>query len=175
MSQADADDAGRLNPKERRARQRRERAASRPWHGAARPRVRAGHRVFLHEQGQALFGPGICDLLALVQQMGSLHRAAQHMHMSYNKAWHVVRMAEDHLQVRLLSRRTGGAGGGGSALTPEGDELVQRFRAFMREADADLDRLYVKHFGDLPFAQPEQGARCEPGGDEAAGPPDAQE
>ena len=97
------------------------------------------------------------------------------MHMSYNKAWHVVRTAEDHLQVLLLSRRTGGTGGGGSALTPEGDELVRRFRAFMREADADLDRLYDKHFGDLPFAQPEQDAPGEPGGDEgrrAAGRPE---
>jgi molybdate transport system regulatory protein len=169
VSQADAaDDDGRLSPGARRARQRRERAASRPWPGGARPRVRAGHRVFLHEQGAAMFGPGICDLLVLVRQTGSLHKAAQQMRMSYNKAWHVVRTAEEHLQLRLLSRRTGGAGGGGSSLTPEGAELVARFQAFMQEADADLDALYRKHFGDLPFARPELDAPGEPGGDEAA-------
>jgi molybdate transport system regulatory protein len=159
MPQADAsEDRAPLSPRERRARQRRERASAQEWPGGPRPRVRAGHRVFFHEEGEPLFGPGICDLLVLVQETGSLHQAAQHMGMSYNKAWHVVRMAEDHLRVQLLTRRTGGAGGGGSELTPDGLELIRRFRAFLDEADAELAKLYREHFGDLPFAQPEEGS-----------------
>ena len=152
---------GPLGPRERRARQRRERASARPWPDAARPRVRAGHRVFFHEDGEPIFGPGISDLLVLVQETGSLHAAAHRMGMSYNKAWHVVRMAEDRLRMELLSRRTGGQGGGGSVLTDAGVELVRRFRAFLDDADADLDRLYFDHFGDLPFAQPEPRADGE--------------
>ncbi len=64
-------------------------------------------------------------------------------------------MAEDHLHLELLHRQIGGQGGGGSTLTADGLDLVQRFRAFLDEADAELDRLYRKHFGDTPFAQPD--------------------
>jgi molybdate transport system regulatory protein len=118
------------------------------------PRVRAGHRVFFHEQGEPLFGPGTFDLLVLVDETGSLHQAAKLMGMSYNKAWRAMRQAEDHLGLKLLERRTGGPDGGGSVLTKDGVRLMERFRAFLDEADADLARLYQKYFGDASFAQP---------------------
>jgi molybdate transport system regulatory protein len=119
------------------------------------PRIRAGHRVFFHEHGESLFGPGTFDLLVLVDETGSLHQAAKLMGMSYNKAWRAMRQAEDHLGLKLLERRTGGPDGGGSVLTEDGVKLMERFRAFLDEADADLARLYQKYFGDASFAQPE--------------------
>jgi molybdate transport system regulatory protein len=122
------------------------------------PRIRAGHRVFFHEHGEPLFGPGTFDLLVLVDETGSLHQAAKLMGMSYNKAWRAMRQAEGHLGLKLLARRTGGAGGGGSVLTEDGVRLMERFRAFLDEADADLARLYQKYFGDASFAQPEQAS-----------------
>ncbi len=125
------------------------------------PRVRAGHRVFFHEQGEPLFGPGTFDLLVLVDETGSLHQAAKLMGMSYNKAWRAMRQAEDHLGLKLMTRRTGGPDGGGSVLTDDGHRLMERFRAFLDEADADLARLYQKYFGDASFAQPE-GASAAP-------------
>jgi molybdate transport system regulatory protein len=118
------------------------------------PRIRAGHRVFLHEHGESLFGPGTFDLLVLVDETGSLHQAAKLMGMSYNKAWRAMRQAEDHLGVKLLERHAGGPAGGGSVLTEDGVQLMERFRAFLDEADADLARLYQKYFGDASFAQP---------------------
>jgi molybdate transport system regulatory protein len=118
------------------------------------PRIRAGHRVFFHEQGEPLFGPGTFDLLVLVEETGSLHQAAKLMGMSYNKAWRAMRQAEDHLGLKLMTRRTGGSDGGGSVLTEDGYRLMERFRAFLDEADADLARLYQKYFGDASFAQP---------------------
>jgi molybdate transport system regulatory protein len=65
-----------------------------------------------------------------------------------------MRQAEDHLGVKLLARRTGGTDGGGSVLTEDGVQLMERFRMFLDEADADLARLYQKYFGDASFAQP---------------------
>jgi molybdate transport system regulatory protein len=132
------------------------------------PRIRAGHRVFFHEHGEPLFGPGTFDLLVLVDETGSLHQAAKLMGMSYNKAWRAMRQAEDHLGLKLLTRRTGGAQGGGSVLTEDGHTLMERFRAFLDEADADLARLYQKYFGDASFAQP---AGPVAGDDEADPPP----
>ena len=135
------------------------------------PRIRAGHRVFLHEHGESLFGPGTFDLLVLVDETGSLHQAAKLMGMSYNKAWRAMRQAEDHLGVKLLERRTGGSDGGGSVLTEDGVKLMERFRMFLDEADADLARLYQKYFGDASFAQP---AEPQAGGAADAGPGDGE-
>jgi molybdate transport system regulatory protein len=133
-------------------RRRRQKARMNP--DEAVPRIRAGHRVFFHEQGEPLFGPGTFDLLVLVDETGSLHQAAKLMGMSYNKAWRAMRQAEDHLGLKLMTRRTGGSDGGGSVLTEDGYRLMERFRAFLDEADADLARLYQKYFGDASFAQP---------------------
>jgi molybdate transport system regulatory protein len=129
------------------------------------PRIRAGHRVFFHEHGEPLFGPGTFDLLVLVDETGSLHQAAKLMGMSYNKAWRAMRQAEDHLGLKLMTRRTGGSDGGGSVLTEDGYRLMERFRAFLDEADADLARLYQKYFGDASFAQPAEpsaGGKTDP-------------
>jgi molybdate transport system regulatory protein len=68
--------------------------------------------------------------------------------MAYSKAWHIVRRAEEHLGFTLLQRRTGGTGGGGSAVSDEGRRLVEAFGALLDEADTLLDELYAKHFGN---------------------------
>ena len=146
-------DPGASSRHERGVERRREHAAK--LRGAeGGPRIDAGHRIFLHERGEPLFGPGVCDLLVRVDETGSLHQAAKSMGMSYSKAWRVMREAERHLGVDLLQRQAGGPDGGGSVLTEDGRQLMLRFRAFADEADAELDRLYRKHFGDLPYAQP---------------------
>ncbi len=90
----------------------------------------------------------------LVEESGSLRKAAKSLGMAYSKAWRVLGQAEEHLRLELVCRHAGGPTGGGSALTDDGRQFVRRFRAFMDEADVDLDRLYRKHFGDAPFAQP---------------------
>lgn len=121
--------------------------------------IAPGYRVWLHVDGVQMFGPGMHELLRRVEETGSLHQAAKLMGMSYNKAWRAMRRAEDRLGVKLLERRAGGRDGGGSVLTEEGAQFVERFRAFLDEADADLARLYRKYFGDAPFAQPVDSSR----------------
>ena len=141
---------------ERRVQRLRERADGRQAAEGA-PRVRAAHFIFFHAQGERMFGPGVYELLVLVEETGSLLQAARTMRMSYSKAWRVTRRAEQYLGIELLSRQAGGPSGGGSVLTEEGRDLVRRFRAFVDEADDQLDELYLKHFGDAPFARPSPG------------------
>lgn len=111
-------------------------------------RIRPGQRIWLHDQGIPVFGVGIRELLVRVESTGSLRRAASDMGMAYSKAWHIVRRAEEHLGFTLLERRTGGTGGGGSGVSDGGRWLVGAFGALLDDADALLDDLYAKHFGD---------------------------
>ncbi len=122
--------------------------------------VRRGHlapaqRIWLHDQGEPMFGPGTLRLLVLVGETGSLHRAAKEMGMAYSKAWRIVKDAEDHLGFKLLERQIGGAGGGGSALTTQAQRLVASFATMRAEADANLRRLFEKYFAHEPFAAPQ--------------------
>ena len=103
-------------------------------------------RVRLEHDGVPAFGPGPYRLLCRVRDEGSLHKAAESMGMAYSKAWRIVRDAEDHLGLRILSRHAGGAGGGGSVLTGEGEELLRRFGALQDEVGSEVERLFVKHF-----------------------------
>jgi molybdate transport system regulatory protein len=122
---------------------------------ARRGHIAPAQRIWLHDQGEPMFGPGTLTLLTLVAETGSLHKAAKEMGMAYSKAWRIVKDAEDHLGFKLLERQIGGAGGGGSALTTDARRLVAGFAAMRAEADANLRRLFVKYFGEEPFAAPQ--------------------
>jgi molybdate transport system regulatory protein len=122
-----------------------------------RPRVNVGHRVYLHERGEIFFGPGIYELLVLTDETGSLRQAAKTMGMAYSKAWTIMREAETHFGLKLLERQAGGPTGGGSVLTDDARQLLFHFKALIDEADAMLDRLYRKHFGNAPYAKPAGG------------------
>jgi molybdate transport repressor ModE-like protein len=122
--------------------------------------TRCGHiapaqRIWFHDQGKPMFGPGPVRLLALVIETGSLHQAAKQMGMAYSKAWRIVKDAEDHFGFKLLERRIGGPDGGGSVLTAEAQRLVAGFGALQAEADANLRRLFEKYFADESFAAPQ--------------------
>jgi molybdate transport system regulatory protein len=120
-------------------------AAPRP-HGLAD--VRPAHRVWLQDQGLPVFGTGICELLKRVEATGSLRCAASDMGMAYSKAWQIVRRAEEHLGLKLMTRHTGGRGGGYSIVSEQGIWLVDTFSAFSREADTAVAQLFARHFGD---------------------------
>ncbi len=110
--------------------------------------VRPAHRIWLRDGDTPVFGAGICELLERVQATGSLRRAASEMGMAYSKAWQIVRRAEDHLGLALMTRHAGGRGGGRSIVSDEGKWLIGAFGAMDEEADALLDELFARHFGE---------------------------
>ena len=62
------------------------------------------------------FGPGVCELLELIEQTGSLQSACMEMGLSYSKGSRMLRGIERQLGVSAVHRWTGGAGGGGAEL-----------------------------------------------------------
>ncbi len=132
------------------------------------PRVNVGHRVYLHEHGEIFFGQGIYDLLVLTDETGSLRQAARTMGMAYSKAWTIMREAEAHFGLKLLERQAGGPSGGGSVLTDDARQVLLHFKGLIDEADAMLDRLYRKHFGNAPYARPAGGPAETPDVDPSA-------
>lgn len=68
------------------------------------------------------------DLLAALALAGSLQKAARAAGYSYKGAWLVLDAAHALTRAPLVETATGGAGGGGTRLTPEGQALLAAWR-----------------------------------------------
>ena len=90
-------------------------------------RCQVSVRIFGEEK---CFGPGVADLLERVDRLHSLRKATIEMDMAYSKAWKIVKIAEEKLGFPLLLSVTGGKGGGGAELTPDGKSFLAAYRRF---------------------------------------------
>ena len=95
------------------------------------------------------FGPGVAELLRRVRELHSLRAAAMSMNMAYSKAWTVLKNSEKALGFSLLDSTTGGKGGGGAALTPEGAQLLRAYDTFCARLHDAADELFQEEFA--PF------------------------
>jgi molybdate transport system regulatory protein len=103
-------------------------------------------KIWLEINGKKVFGDGPCDILKRIKSAGSLRTAAAEINMSYSQAWQLMKNLEKKIGFPLLIKRVGGEFGGGSFLTPEGEELLRRYEQFRMEADETLAQLFAKHF-----------------------------
>jgi len=91
------------------------------------PRLRAtlGDRVAL--------GPGKAELLARIQETGSIAQAAKKMGMSYMRAWTLLRTLHSCFKKPLVAVARGGAAGGGATLTPTGKIVLALYQKMERD------------------------------------------
>lgn len=85
-------------------------------------------------------GPGKVDLLALVAQTGSIRQAAERMHMSYMRAWTLVRMMNRCFKQPLIEAVRGGKFGGGARLTDTGRAALARYRRMEKTGLAAMEK-----------------------------------
>lgn len=95
--------------------------------------------VYLYQDEEKFFGEGPCRLLHGIEQTGSLRSAAMQMHLSYSKALRMIRRAEEVLGFPLTETSIGGKGGGGSSLTVEAKQFLEKYERY-REACYEANR-----------------------------------
>jgi molybdate transport repressor ModE-like protein len=71
------------------------------------------------------------------------------MGIPYHRAWDKIHECEERLGLALLTTQTGGLGGGGARLTPEGADYVSRFLQFSQGLDQLIGERFAEAFGDL--------------------------
>ena len=109
--------------------------------------MKAVTKLFLYDDsGEKFFGEGPARLLRGIEEKGSLRAAAQSMEMAYTKALTMVKNAENALGFPLMIRTTGGRSGGGSILTAEGKEWLERYETYRDACVQANSKLYLEFF-----------------------------
>lgn len=121
---------------------------------ASSPPPRLRIRIVFGED--EMLGPGKAELLERIGRCGSIAAAGREMGMSYKRAWEIVGTLNAMFRAPLVISSRGGPGGGGAALTDEGQRILDLYRgveaeaaqAGARQLAALRDRLRAP--GDIP-------------------------
>lgn len=90
-------------------------------------------RCWISINEEKFFGPGPMQLLQLIEQEGSLSKAAKAMGMSYKKAWDLVNQLNEKSSKPMVISTKGGAKGGGAEITAHGREVMAGYSALTRK------------------------------------------
>ena len=104
-------------------------------------------KIRLYNQEKS-FGKGVYELMKKTQSFGSLSGAYKDMKMSNSKAWKILNRAEEDLDMPLVERISGGKDGGGSKLTQEGEELLEKYEKFIKEMNEYAGARFKEIFED---------------------------
>ncbi|MCK4806496.1 MAG: molybdopterin-guanine dinucleotide biosynthesis protein MobB [Candidatus Aegiribacteria sp.] len=105
--------------------------------------ITIGGKHWLNLHGKPLFGEGRMDLLKTVRKTGSILQAAKKTGIQYKRAWILLHDAEQRLGAKLLFSDRGGAGGGGTSITPLAETLLAIWEKSEEDFNSLLDRLEV--------------------------------
>lgn len=86
-------------------------------------------------------GPGRIALLEAIRTEGSITRAARRVGLSYKAAWDAIDTMNNLAGEALVTRTTGGKGGGSTHLTARGERLIENFHVIESEHRRFLDLL----------------------------------
>ena len=100
-------------------------------------------RFWLSKDGESFLGRGRMELLEQIEKTGSMNAAAKVMKMSYKAAWERVNQMNALGDKPMITKKTGGKGGGGTVLTPYAHELMATFRRF-----EELHSQFIERFAE---------------------------
>ena len=100
-------------------------------------------RLWFDVDGETYLAPGRVTLLERIDQHGSITKAAKSMEMSYRHAWLLVDDMNSKAPAPLVTRASGGKGGGGTFLTDEGEMAVQDFNILQKKLKNFIQNLEI--------------------------------
>lgn len=91
-------------------------------------------RVYIRDKKHDIaIGPGKIELLREVDKTRSITAAARVLEIPYKQAWLLLDELNRGFGRPVVETATGGKGGGGTSLTPLGQQLVARYDALEKQ------------------------------------------
>jgi molybdate transport system regulatory protein len=103
-------------------------------------------KIWIEREGKVVFSDWRAELLQAIEETGSLSGAAARMDVPYRTAWYKLKEIEGQLGMRLVTTHSGGSDGGGSSLTPEGQDILRRFQRIYRDVEELVRRRFEREF-----------------------------
>jgi len=97
-------------------------------------------RCWIEVDGEKFFGPGPAELLQLIEDQGSISKAAAKMGMSYKKAWDIVKNINTHGKEPFVAIQKGGGNGGGASLTKTGKLVLAEYERLSGKIDSLIEK-----------------------------------
>lgn len=85
-------------------------------------------------------------LLEMIDNTHCIKTACDCIHMSYSKAWTMIRMIEQETGIRFVIKKIGGFKGGNTVLTDEGREFVKDYRNMIRKMQNNTEDMFQEVF-----------------------------
>jgi molybdate transport system regulatory protein len=82
----------------------------------------------------------------MIDQTGSISKAAEKMNVTYHRAWEKLHEMEEGLGYKLVDAQVGGVHGGGAELTDKGRDLIRRFRVFDQGLGDEIEQRFASAF-----------------------------
>ncbi|MBL7905230.1 MAG: LysR family transcriptional regulator [Bacteroidales bacterium] len=105
--------------------------------------LRVDYKIwFTDESGNGLLGDGKWKILKTIDETGSLTAACDKLGITYRRTWNDLKSIEKRLGFSLLEKTRGGADGGSSTLTVEGQRLIKAFDNFHKKMDLQMQEQF---------------------------------
>lgn len=111
-------------------------------------------KLWLERDGKLVMSDYRLRLLNLIAETGSLAQAATVMGLSYRRAWGKVKELEANLGLSLVQSEVGGAGGGHTLLSPEGNQLMNAYARFTQRMGDALQEAYEAELSGVIVGSP---------------------
>ncbi|EOI6865151.1 MULTISPECIES: winged helix-turn-helix domain-containing protein [Enterobacterales] len=95
-------------------------------------------RVYLTDS--ISIGPGKIDLLKMIDQTHSISAAARALELPYKRAWLLVDTLNQGFERPVVLTSSGGKKGGGSTLTPLGQQLIERYELLEKKINSTVSK-----------------------------------
>jgi len=108
---------------------------------SSRHKLEIAGTVSLCKEEQEYLGDDRIRLLEMIEEHGSITKAAKAVGISYKTAWDTMDAINNLSEKPLFIRMAGGKSGGGTRLTDEGRELIHKYRVIREEHDKFLTNI----------------------------------
>ncbi len=114
------------------------------------PEMQPRANVWLEREGKVALSIWRVELLKAIAETGSITAAAAKMNIPYRRAWDKIHECEERLGIKLVETQVGGVDGGGSQLTPEAKDYINRFQEFTAGLQSLLRQRFQETFQEHP-------------------------
>jgi molybdate transport system regulatory protein len=112
--------------------------------------MKSGMKLFLNsDNGAAVFGSGKWKLLAAIDELGSIQKAAESLDRSYRKAWGDIKSAESGFGKKLVVTVRGGRSGGETKLTEFGKQFLSAWNSYYLSVDQFMKNAYNENLSPV--------------------------